>query len=93
MYIIPDHTQNLQPFASFHHLHDVMLDKEPLLFRDDVIEPTIKPSVSPLSVSKGAGVSGSSGTTHPADRRPGRCDLRAGGSYLPARSLSLLQAG
>lgn len=30
-------------------------------FLEDVIEPTIKPRVSPLSVSKGTGVSGATG--------------------------------
>lgn len=39
------------------------LTKKPFLFgtRKDVIDPTIKPRVSPLSVSKGAGVSGATG--------------------------------
>lgn len=39
------------------------LSKSPFLFgtREDVIEPTIKPRVSPLSVSKGTGVSGATG--------------------------------
>lgn len=39
------------------------LTKSPFLFRTkkDVVEPTIKPGVSPLSVSKGTGVSGATG--------------------------------
>jgi len=62
------------------------LTNSPLLFRtrEDVIEPSIKPRVSPHSMSKVTGVSRATGTTHPADRQPGRCDLRAGsGSSAP----------
>lgn len=51
--------------AALRHLLHLLylLTKKPFLFgtRKDVIEPTIKPRVSPLSVSKGAGVSGATG--------------------------------
>ncbi len=55
--------QHVQAFDPSQHYMTWCLTKSPCLFgtREDVIEPTIKPWVSPLSVSKGTGVSGATG--------------------------------
>lgn len=43
-------------------IYDMMLDKEPIFFWGRKgVEPTMKPKVSQISVSKGAGVPGATG--------------------------------
>lgn len=77
--------QNLQTCAPSQHLYDVMVDKEPVSFwnqRGCNWTHDQNQGVSTFSVQGRRCIRGY-GTTHPADRQPGRRDLRIG-SCFPA---------